>query len=66
MIGVIVYVTKHLAFVVRFAGQHVVAVVASFRAHRNHRSELAAIFDRHELGTGNRDHLGTMIFFSSE
>jgi len=29
-------------------------------------SELTAIFDRHELGTDNRDHLGTTIFFSSE
>lgn len=34
--------------------------------HRNRHSELTTIFDRHELGTGNRDHLGTMIFFSSE
>jgi hypothetical protein len=38
----------------------------SFRGHRNRHSELPAIFDRHELGTDNRDHLGTMIFFSSE
>jgi hypothetical protein len=41
-------------------------LTASFRAHRNRHSELPAIFDRHELGTGNRDHLGTMIFSSSE
>jgi hypothetical protein len=36
-----------------------------FIPHRNRHSELPAILDRHEL-TGNRDHLGTMIFFSSE
>jgi len=30
------------------------------------RSETQAILDRHPLGIGNRDHLGTMIFFSSE
>jgi hypothetical protein len=29
-------------------------------------SEVDAIFDRHQLGIHNRDHLGMMIFFSSE
>jgi SAM-dependent methyltransferase len=44
------------------------------RPNRNRHSELAAIsrselsrfFDRHRLGIDNRDHLGTMIFFTSE
>jgi hypothetical protein len=30
------------------------------------RSELSRFLDRHRLGIDNRDHLGTMIFFSSE
>jgi hypothetical protein len=30
------------------------------------RSEVDAAFDRHQLGIHNRDHLGTMIFFTSE
>src|SRR5687768_11104696 len=30
------------------------------------RSELPRFPDRHRLGTDNRDHLGTMIFISSE
>jgi hypothetical protein len=30
------------------------------------RSELGRFLDRHQLGTGNRDHLGTVIFISSE
>jgi hypothetical protein len=30
------------------------------------RSELERFLDRHPLGIANRDHLGTMIFFSSE
>ena len=29
-------------------------------------SEVDATFDRHQLGIHHRDHLGTMIFFSSE
>jgi len=30
------------------------------------RSELGRILDRHDLGIHNRDHLGTMIFITSE
>jgi hypothetical protein len=30
------------------------------------RSELGRLFDRHQIGIVNRDHLGTMIFISSE
>jgi hypothetical protein len=29
-------------------------------------SELGRFFDRHQLGIANRDHLGTMIFITSE
>jgi hypothetical protein len=37
-----------------------------FRGHRDFHSELARFIDRHQLGTDNRDHFGTMIFISSE
>jgi hypothetical protein len=47
---------------------------ALFRSDRDRHSELIAIgrselrrfCDRHPLGIGNREHFGTMIFFSSE
>jgi hypothetical protein len=45
-----------------------------FQPHRDRHSELVAIsrsepgrfFDRYPIGILHRDHLGTMIFFSSE